>query len=641
MESKFVEIDKRCISADRNVILGVLYRPPNSDVVQFTSLINGVLQKIKMENKKCFLLGDYNINLFNAEKHHPTSEFLENMFSCEYIPLINKPTRDSGHTASLIDNIYCNQIPSESTLSGLFYTDVSDHYPIFHIENKYVDEEKPHRIIKRLFSERYVSKFTDTLRRTDWSDVFSCFEPQRCYSTFFKTLNTIYEKSYPVKECRSSYKNKKTWLTDGMKSAIKMKIELWLKYTKFRSSYLGIQYNEYKRITQRIIKTAEQEYYQTRFTESRNNIIKSWKIIRDVINNRKNATKTATFRINEHDICDQHKITEKFNEFYVNIGPTLASKIPAGRYDPITYIKNGTTNSIYLRPVNEEGVSNILKDMKNSSAGWDCISPSIIKKTYEYFVVPLVHICNVSFLYGMFPKELKIAKVIPLFKGGESKYLINYRPVSVLPVFSKVLEKLMYDRIMEFVKDNDVLYNMQFGLRKGHSTAIALMLLTDRISNALYHGEYVLGVFLDFSKAFNTVDHEILLRKLYYYGIRGIAYDWLNSYLSHRSQYILYEEVKSPHKTITCGVPQGSILGPLLFLLYINDIAYVSNVSFPIIFADDTNVFLSGNNVDELIRIMNNELTKIVDWLDCNKFPLMYQIPTMSYFDLKGCASPL
>ena len=193
MESKFVEIDKKCISADRNVIIGVIYRPPNSDVVQFTSLINGVLQKIKMENKKCFLLGDYNINLFNAEKHHPTSEFLENMFSYEYIPLINKPTRDSGHTASLIDNIYCNQIPSESTLSGLFYTDISDHYPIFDIENKYVDEEKPHRIIKRLFSERYVSRFTDTLRRTDWSDVLNCFEPQRCYSTFFKTLNAIYE----------------------------------------------------------------------------------------------------------------------------------------------------------------------------------------------------------------------------------------------------------------------------------------------------------------------------------------------------------------------------------------------------------------------------------------------------------------
>ena len=167
------------------------------------------------------------------------------------------------------------------------------------------------------------------------------------------------------------------------------------------------------------------------------------------------------------------------------------------------------------------------------------------------------------------------------------------------------------------------------------------MLLTDRISNALYNGEYVLGVFLDFSEAFHAVNHEILLRKLYCCGIRGIAYDWLNSYLSHWSQYVLYEEVKSPQKAITCGVPQGSILGPLLFLLYINDMASISYVSFPILFADDTNVFLSGNNVDELIRIMSNELTKIVDWLDCNKLSLNVSKTYYILFRSQGMRQPL
>ena len=166
------------------------------------------------------------------------------------------------------------------------------------------------------------------------------------------------------------------------------------------------------------------------------------------------------------------------------------------------------------------------------------------------------------------------------------------------------------------------------------------MLLTDRISNALYNGEYVFGVFLHFSKAFDTVNHEILLRKLYWCGIRGIAYDWLNSYLSHWSQYVLYEEVKSPQKAITCGVPQGSILGPLLFSLYINDMASISYVSFPILFADDTNVFLSGNNVDELIRIMSNELTKIVDWLDCNKLSLNVSKTHYILFRSQGMRQP-
>ena len=161
--------------------------------------------------------------------------------------------------------------------------------------------------------------------------------------------------------------------------------------------------------------------------------------------------------------------------------------------------------------------------------------------------------------------------------------------------------------IKPLVKENDIICSMQFGFGKGHSTLIARMLLTDRISKALYNGEYLLGVFLDFRKAFDTVNHEILLRKLYCYVIRGIAHDWLNSYLSCRSQYFLYEDAKSSQKTITCGVPQCSILGSLLFLLYINDMASVSNVLFSILFADDTNVFLSGNNADELIKIMSIE----------------------------------
>ena len=165
--------------------------------------------------------------------------------------------------------------------------------------------------------------------------------------------------------------------------------------------------------------------------------------------------------------------------------------------------------------------------MKNSSLEWDCISPKIVKQTYRCFLESLVHITNMSILHSVFPDELKIAQVIPLYKGGVSKLLVNYRPVSVLTVIPKVLEGLMYNRINEFIEENDMLYNLHFGFRKNHSTRIALTILNDEISKALYDGEYVLGEVLDFSKAFDTVNHDILLRKPYAYGIRGVGHDWI------------------------------------------------------------------------------------------------------------------
>ena len=180
----------------------------------------------------------------------------------------------------------------------------------------------------------------------------------------------------------------------------------------------------------------------------------------------------------------------------------------------------------------------------------------------------------------------------------------------------------MYNRLLSFLKKNNILHPYQFGFREGHSPELALLYLTDKISNALENGDFVLGLFLDFSKAFDTVNHNILFTKLDVYGVRGVALDWFKSYLSQRVQYVEYEGIESEKQYITCGVPQGSILGPLLFLLYINDLANVSEKIFSLLFADDSNLFLSGKNPDQLIQQMNIEVSKIIDWLNINKLSL-------------------
>ena len=198
----------------------------------------------------------------------------------------------------------------------------------------------------------------------------------------------------------------------------------------------------------------------------------------------------------------------------------------------------------------------------------------------------------------------------------------NYRPVSILPVFSKVFEKLMYCRLISFINKYKILYKYQFGFRAKHSTNMALILLIDKISNALNNGDVACGVFLDFSKAFDTVNHDILLDKLCNYGIRGICLKWIKDYLCNREQYVSYDNTCSEKCKILCGVPQGSILGPLMFLLYINDLSSVSKIVFTILFADDRSVFVTGKNIDNLIETMNNELEKLVEWLYINKLSL-------------------
>ena len=264
----------------------------------------------------------------------------------------------------------------------------------------------------------------------------------------------------------------------------------------------------------------------------------------------------------------------------------------------------------------------IVKNLKDSSAGWDAISPNIFKLSFEKIVEPFTHICNLSLQNGVFPSEMKIAKVCPIFKNGNVMLFTQYRPVSVLPVMSKVLEKIMYDRLYAFLIDMEILYEYQFGFRPSFSTYLALIMSVDKITTALERGNYVLGVFLDFSKAFDTIDHDILLKKLDYYGVRGIALEWFRSYLLDRSQYVSYDGVSSSKQRILCGVPQGSILGPLLFLVYVNDLAYIIQELYTIMYADDSNLFNEGPDLHVLEFKMNESLKDISLWLKVNKLSL-------------------
>ena len=289
---------------------------------------------------------------------------------------------------------------------------------------------------------------------------------------------------------------------------------------------------------------------------------------------------------------------------------------------PSDYRKHDIVNKMYLDPVTENEIDKIILNFRESSAGWDELKPTVIKSIRHGISLPLRHICNLSFRTGIFPDELKIANMVPIFKSGDEMIFSNYRPVSVLPVFSKIIERLMYNRLLKYIKDNNLLYKYQFGFQKGRSTHMALIILIDKISEALENGDCVIGLFLDVSKAFDTVDHIILLQNMYLYGIQDTTLSWFENYLSNRKQYVTYNGIKSQTEKINCGVPQGSILGPLLFLLYINDLSTVSEACMSILFADDTNMFFTGKNLKTMAAVINEELIRVQEWLHCNKLSL-------------------
>ena len=250
-----------------------------------------------------------------------------------------------------------------------------------------------------------------------------------------------------------------------------------------------------------------------------------------------------------------------------------------------------------------------------------CIQTHIQVLDYK----PLAHIVNLSISSGIFPEFLKIARVIPVFKSGDRRLMSNYRPVSVLPIFSNVFERVVYNRLISYVDRLNILTENQYGCRKDNSTSLALLDLYNKISSGIDIKEFTVGIFLDRSKAFDTIDHCILFDKLQHYGIRGVPVDWFKSYFNERQQFVVYNGISSQKIPINCGVPQGSILGPLLFLLYINDICNASDILNYVLFADDTNLFHSHKNLSFLIDQVNHELFKLSDWFAGNRLSINFE----------------
>ena len=602
-------------------IIGV-YRPQRSGdgrqtLDRFNSLFPDLLHNLS-PNERNLIAGDFNVNLLKEEPTNSEMDFKELFSSYFYLPLINVPTRESNDSSSCIDNIFTNKL--DPTYSGSIECDISDHHAIFStipIVN-YSGNEKI-ELSFRCHSTQNIIKFRHELEiNLQLFKLYDHFSIDERFEILLKIILETYQKNCPIKKKTLSLKRiRSPWITNSLLDSIEEKHRL-LKLTKTNPLLID-HFKTFSKQLKNILYITKKTYYRNKFKNISNEIKTTWKVINSLIKPVKNR-KVLKLDIDGVLTEDPAILTNSLNNHFVSIAPTLASNIPTVNSDPTSYLTRNQNTFVYI-PSTEEEITAIIHSLKNKKGSLEEIPVGLLKNITDLISPILSMLFNDSINSSKFPELLKIAKIIPIYKSGTKTDKNNYRPIALLPTISKVFEKLIHKRVTSFLKKFDLLYHDQYGFQSKKSTTDAILKFTDKCYDALNDKKALISVYIDFSKAFDTVDHDILLKKLEYYGFRGSILGWFQSYLSSRQQYVELQGIKSLLKPTVCGVPQGSVLGPLLFLIYINDMHRCCHLNI-INFADDSTAYLIHDDINAAIPIINRELEGVDKWVCANKLSL-------------------
>ena len=625
LESLFVTVNK----GNEKVNVGVVYRSPNGDSKEFLNELTH-LKSLFPKDTKSIILGDYNFDLL--KRTNSTTQKFENLFlSLGFFPLISLATHSTNiQQHSCIDNILTNDI-EHVTMSGVIDDMNSHHKPIIAMFNLCMPMNKNSSDQKLLQHYSFSKKNVDTLI-TDLQSKEDILANSTNFETFFDIFTHAIDSNCKLEKPKVSKRNpiNNPWMTDGISEAISTKEELyddWIASKKSKEFSPGgnidlhIKFSNYRRCLKGVIKWQKNKYYCTKITDHKGDSKKTWEVINELRGKCKKTIKPQ-FCVNGVRITERRLIANKFNEYFASIASKLNEQVDGEmKIEPlpsfVEFLPKTNPNSMYLTDCTEGEISHIISELQNGKASDFPIS--VIKKV-SHILSPVLSIqYNNLMSTGCFPAILKIGKISPIYKKDNEEQLQNYRPISTLPIFGKIFEKVIYSRLYGFLSSQGILHDSQFGFRKGHSTSHALNYSVHHIQQSLKAGNHVLGIFIDLSKAFDTIDHSILLKKLNTYGIRGRAHKLLESYLSNRKQYVGVLNETSDTLPVLFGVPQGSCLGPLLFLIYINDLTNSEKNSKFVLFADDTNIFIAAKSKNLAYKKANEVLSSVHRYMLANK----------------------
>ena len=623
-ESIFIEVQLN----NFNAIVGEIYRVPNTNEIQTIHMYESIIKKLQDYKKNIIIGTDQNFDFIKIDQYKNTEELLH-LFLCNgLVPTITKPTRITHKSATLIDNIYVQINNKTNIQSGILCVDISDHLPIIMCVGSTQREprNKPIILKMRQFNESTIADISNAICGTDWQ-YLDAMDINTAYADFSVVLNNVISRMAPEKVIKIPAKRviRDPWMTRGLITSSRTLNKLHTtKIKKDKTHPSHIKYIKYRNLYNQMKRKAKLTYYNELFHKYQYNLKKTWGVINSLIGRTNDKTAISdSFKINNENITDPNKIANEFCNFFTNVGITYANEIPKSKFTHHHYMQNKVQTNMFMAPTDPYEIIKIIDTLKRkNSTGHDNISSSLIKDIKHVIAQPLTILINKSLQNGAVPDSLKLAKVIPIYKSKNRVLLNNYRPISLLPAFSKILEKIVHKRLYQFLLSKTLFYPSQYGFRPQHSTNHAVHEFVDDTIASFDNKEHTIGIFLDLSKAFDTIDHKILISKLEWYGIRGKALDWFRSYLDNRKQYVQYKDSKSVVSTIPCGVPQGSVLGPLLFIVYTNDLPNSLSNCKTILFADDTTIYLSSTDITYLYRSANQDLETLTEWFRSNKLSL-------------------
>ena len=606
----------------KNVIMCNVYRPPSGNLKKAVKYLEDCLKTLNLNKIDLFLLGDFNINYKN--KRSPDFKklyfFTQSNGLTQYI---KNTTRNNNKTNTLLDLAITN---SKSVLqAGTLEHFVSDHQPIYIVHKKGRDTRQSAEFWGRSYRNFDVKIFKTKLLELNWEDFFKVDDPGDAWELMLKNITSVLDVMCPVRV--SHIKNfRPDWMTKELIEQIKDRDYF---YKKAKSQNDDDAWNiakHFRNSTNSNIRQAKREFILRELQMHDNDPKKFWKVIHKVLPTGKSSQKAEILLKNGGSKIDKEDVAHFVNSYFVNVGnfklPDLSTNDHSGPYG-VTLDQNADeeegTGLEHLVEVREVEVFNVVKDINVSkSSGIEDVSSFVVKEAFKILITEVTHLYNLSIRTSTFPSAWKRALVVPIPKAGNLTQVKNYRPISLLPLPGKILEKLIHQQLSSYLEGDLLLVDEQHGFRKNHSTIHFVSQLTNYISKKLDNRIPTLAAYVDFRKAFDCVQHPLLLAKLGKLGVGTSIINWVRSYLSSREQRVCANGFYSCFQRVTQGVPQGSVLGPLFYIIYANDLSRIVNECKIAMYADDTVLFTANPDFEESIRNLQNDMNSLNVWCNSN-----------------------